>query len=131
MIWMNKRKSVAVFLLAVLIVGAVLAANGCKTVYGISQGTYEKRTQEAYVPVIYFDMSAEPTHFWMAADKRVSFAYRGTVELKNGYAYLHVENGGQVWAFEVADNDTIVFTESKSDECKLAKEGDTFLLQKN
>ena len=128
---MTKRKAVAVLLVVVLAVAGVLIANGNKMVYGISEGTYVKQTEESYVPFVHFDMSQEPAHFWMAADKRVSFAYRGTVELKNGYVYLRIENGGQTWVFEVIDNDTLAFVESKSDECQLAKDGDVFRYQKN
>ena len=127
---MTKRKA-AWLLLAVLAIAAAVIAGGSKTVYGISEGTYGKQTEADYVPFVYFDMSEEPVRFVMAADKHVSFAYRGTVELKNGYAYLHVENGGQVWAFEVADNDTIAFVQSKSDNCGLAKDGDIFVYQDN
>lgn len=126
---MNKRKIPAALLLIPVILAAVFLYNGNAVIYGISEGTYEMQTDAEAVPVIYFDMSEEPTRFVMAGDRRLSFAYRGTVQLKNGYACLHIENGGQTWVFEVMDNDTIAFAESKSDECKLAKDGDVFVYQ--
>ena len=65
-----------------------------------------------------------------------SFANFGTVELKNGFVYLHVDNGGQTWVFRVKDNDKIVFDEKKSDKCQLAEnvmlmDGDTFVFWGN
>ena len=127
---MNKRKMMAVLLLAAVLFLGLVIHNGNKVVYGISEGAYVKQTNEDFVPLVHFDMSSQPIRFVMSADERVSFAYRGTVKLKNGYAYLHVENGGQVWVFDVIDNDTIAFAEKKSDDCEIAKDGDIFIYQK-
>lgn len=126
---MNKKKTAIALVLIAVIAFVLFLHNGNKVIYGISEGLYEMQTDAEAVPIIYFDMSEEPTRFVMTGDRRMSFAYRGTVQLKNGYAYLHIENGGQTWVFEVLDNETIAFSEKKSEKCNLAKDGDIFIYQ--
>lgn len=125
--WMNKKKTALLLLTVLLIAAAVFFRNRNQVVYGISQGIYVMQTEQENVPEICFDLTEQPSHFVAVGDRRMSFAYRGTVEVKKGYAWLHVENSGQTWVFEVIDNDTLAFVESESDECKLAKDGDIFL----
>ena len=133
---MTKRKAVAVLLVVVLAVTGVIIANGNKTVYGISEGFYLMGDKEAVSPYISFDLSQQHSRFMMGAGMMYSFANFGTVELKNGFVYLHVDNGGETWVFRVKDNDKIIFNEKKSDKCQLAEnvilvDGDTFLFWDN
>ena len=107
----------------VLCVGLLLAAAACfllprsKVVYGISEGTYRMVTENGSetAPFIHFDMSAQPGRFVFAKDMRMSFAYTGTVRL-DGEVRLQADNGGEIWIFDVPDNDTLVFVGKASSD---------------
>lgn len=88
-----------------------------RTIYGISEGTYRMVTEDGSetAPAIHFDMSGEKIRFVFGMDPRMSFAYTGTVQL-DGKVRLQADNGGDVWIFDVPDNDTIVFVQSGSSD---------------
>ena len=105
-----------------LCAGLILAVAACfllrsRVVYGISEGTYRMVTEDGSetAPSVHFDMSGEKTRFVFGMDPRMSFAYTGTVQL-NGKVRLQADNGGNVWIFDVPDNDTIVFVRSGSSD---------------
>lgn len=116
---MRTKRTIKIALCA----GLILAAAACflllrsKTVYGISEGTYRMVTEDGSgnAPAIHFDMSGEKIWFVFGMDPRMSFAYTGTVQL-DGKVRLRADNGGNVWIFQVPDNDTIVFVRSGSSD---------------
>lgn len=116
---MKMKRTIKIALCA----GVVLAVAACflllrsKTVCGISEGTYRMVTEDGSgnAPAIHFDMSGEKIRFVFGMDPRMSFAYTGTVQL-DGKVRLRADNGGNVWIFQVPDNDTIVFVRSGSSD---------------
>ena len=116
---MKMKRTIKIALCA----GVILAVAACflllrsKTVCGISEGTYRMVTEDGSgnAPAIHFDMSAEKIRFVFGMDPRMSFAYTGTVQL-DGKVRLRADNGGNVWIFQVPDNDTIVFVRSGSSD---------------
>lgn len=117
---MNKKALLTgIFLMAIL---GLCFLSGEKTIYGISEGTYELSEEiEGCVPVIHFDMSSSEIRFTMAADRRISMAYRGRVEL-DGRVHAIADNGKDRWIFEVLDNERIAFVCSGSTELKLGSQ---------
>ena len=116
---MKMKRTIKIALCA----GVILAVAACflllrsKTVCGISEGTYRMVTEDGSgnAPAIHFDMSWEKIRFVFGMDPRMSFAYTGTVQL-DGKVRLRADNGGNVWIFQVPDNDTIVFVRSGSSD---------------
>ena len=116
---MKMKRTIKIALCA----GVILAVAACflllrsKTVCGISEGTYRMVTEDGSgnAPAIHFDMSGEQIRFVFGMDPRMSFAYTGTVQL-DGKVRLRADNGGNVWIFQVPDNDTIVFVRSGSSD---------------
>ena len=116
---MKMKRTIKIALCA----GVILAVAACflllrsKTVCGISEGTYRMVTEDGSgnAPTIHFDMSGERIRFVFGMDPRMSFAYTGTVQL-DGKVRLRADNGGNVWIFQVPDNDTIVFVRSGSSD---------------
>lgn len=105
-----------VFALLLLLAGAWLLFRPKKeTVYGITDGTYRMVTAEnsGAKPFIHFTTEGKAVRFVFGADPRMSYAYRGTVEL-DGKVKVHVDNGGENWIFEVIDKDTIAFVQQGS-----------------
>lgn len=117
---MVKKYKIPLILLLVLLLAGFLARNENRIIYGISEGTYRMVTEEdsTLQPLIHFYMEDKGTRFVLGADERISFAYRGTVEL-DGRVNLYCENGGQKWIFEVVDNDTLRFVQRGSSEFPL------------
>ena len=117
---MKMRRTIKIALCA----GLILAATVCfllprsKTVYGISEGTYRMVMEDGIetAPLVHFDMSGDRIRFVFGMDPRMSFAYTGTVQL-DGTVRLRADNGGDVWIFEVPDNDTIIFVQNGSSDC--------------
>ena len=116
---MKMKRTIKIALCA----GVILAVAACflllrsKTVCGISEGTYRMVTEDGSgnAPASHFDMSGEKIRFVFGMDPRMSFAYTGTVQL-DGKVRLRADNGGNVWIFQVPDNDTIVFVRSGSSD---------------
>ena len=116
---MKMKRTIKIALCA----GVILAVAACflllrsKTVCGISEGTYRMVTEDGSgnAPAIHNDMSVEKIRFVFGLDPRMSFAYTGTVQL-DGKVRLRADNGGNVWIFQVPDNDTIVFVRSGSSD---------------
>ena len=116
---MKMKRTIKIALCA----GVILAVAACflllrsKTVCGISEGTYRMVTEDGSgnAPAIHFDMPGEKIRFVFGMDPRMSFAYTGTVQL-DGKVRLRADNGGNVWIFQVPDNDTIVFVRSGSSD---------------
>ena len=105
-----------VFALLLLLAGAWLLFRPKKeTVYGITDGTYRMVTAEnsGTKPFIHFTTEGKAVRFVFGADPRMSYAYRGTVEL-DGKVKVHADNGGENWIFEVIDKDTIAFVQQGS-----------------
>lgn len=110
---MKMKRTIKIALCA----GVILAVAACFLVCGISEGTYRMVTEDGSgnAPAIHFDMSGEKIRFVFGMDPRMSFAYTGTVQL-DGKVRLRADNGGNVWIFQVPDNDTIVFVRSGSSD---------------
>lgn len=117
---MNKKQLLLTGIL--LFAFVLLVMTRSKTVYGISEGTYELTEEIAEcVPVIHFAMSDSEIRFTMAADRRISLAYHGRVEL-DGRVNAIADNGKDRWIFEVVDNDRIAFIQRGSSEWKLGSD---------
>lgn len=106
----NKGKLLLFLLLLAVAVPLLLPRN--RTVYGVSDGGIyhmAAESEDALAPYIRFFYSGNSLRFRSSMDIRISLAVDGTAELRNGKVRTVSDDGKQIWAFEVRDNETLIF----------------------